>query len=174
MTDWTHWQPTMRATLLFVVRGGQVLLIRKKRGLGAGKINGPGGRVDEGETYAQCAVREVQEELGITVCDPQPRGELHFQFADGLALYCVVFTGTEFTGTPIETDEAIPRWTPLDAIPYEEMWADDRHWLGRTLAGESFRAWFDFRGETMETHRVEWLEKGQAPRVDEPAPPAGA
>ena len=41
--------------------GGQVLLIRKKRGLGAGKINGPGGKLDPGETFAQTAVREVQE-----------------------------------------------------------------------------------------------------------------
>ena len=48
--DWTQWTPQERATLLFVRRDGQVLLIRKKRGLGAGKINGPGGRLDNGET----------------------------------------------------------------------------------------------------------------------------
>ena len=67
MTDWTTWTPTLRATLLFLVKDGQVLLIRKKRGLGAGKINGPGGKIDPGETPEQCAVRETQEELGITV-----------------------------------------------------------------------------------------------------------
>lgn len=158
MTDWTSWQPTMRATLLFVVRDGEVLLIRKKRGLGAGKINGPGGRLEPGETPAQCAIRETEEELGIRVLDPVPRGELHFQFTDGLALHCVVFVGTQFEGEPIETDEAIPRWTALDAIPYDEMWADDIFWLGGTLAGRSFRAWFDFEDDVMLSHRVEWLE----------------
>lgn len=157
MTDWTRWEPTMRATLLFVVQDGRVLLIRKKRGLGAGKINGPGGRLDPGETYEQCAVREVREELGIDVLDPVQRGELHFQFVDGLALYCVVFTATLFTGEPVETDEAIPRWTSLESIPYEEMWEDDRHWLGPLLAGRSFRAWFDFEDEAMLTHRVDWI-----------------
>jgi 8-oxo-dGTP diphosphatase len=124
--------------------------------LGAGKINGPGGRLDPGETYAECAVREVNEELGITVHDPSPRGQLHFQFVDGLALYCVVFLGTRFSGTPVETDEAIPHWAPLDSLPYEEMWADDRHWLGPMLAGGTFEGWFDFDGDTMLTHRVEW------------------
>jgi 8-oxo-dGTP diphosphatase len=147
----------MRATLLFVVQGGRVLLIRKKRGLGAGKINGPGGRLDPGETYEQCAVREVREELGIEVLDPVQRGELHFQFVDGLALYGVVFTATLFTGEPVETDEAIPQWTALEAIPYEEMWEDDRHWLGPLLAGRSFRAWFDFEDEAMLTNRVDWI-----------------
>ena len=41
--DWNAWEPQQRATLLFVIHGGEILLIRKKRGLGAGKINGPGG-----------------------------------------------------------------------------------------------------------------------------------
>lgn len=161
MTDWTTWEPTMRATLLFVVQDGRVLLIRKKRGLGAGKINGPGGRLDPDESYAECAVREVREELGIAVHDPEPRGELHFQFVDGLALYCRVFVGTRFTGTPVETEEAAPLWTPLDALPYDEMWADDRHWLGPVLAGRFFRAWFDFDRDEMLTHRVEWDVKSE-------------
>ena len=55
--DWSTWQPQMLATLLFIFRDGEVLLIRKKRGLGAGKINGPGGKIDPGETPEQCAVR---------------------------------------------------------------------------------------------------------------------
>ncbi|MEM9057182.1 MAG: NUDIX domain-containing protein, partial [Pseudomonadota bacterium] len=59
--DWAAWTPKDIATLLFVVRGGEVLLIHKKRGLGAGKINGPGGRVEPGETVQECAVREVRE-----------------------------------------------------------------------------------------------------------------
>ncbi len=147
----------MKATLLFVLRDGEVLLIRKKRGLGAGKMNGPGGRVEPGETAEQCAVREVEEELGIRVLDPRWRGELHFQFVDGLALHCVVFTGTQFEGTPVETDEAVPHWTKFDAVPFAEMWADDVHWLPGLLDGGNFRAWFDFDADAMLTHRVEWL-----------------
>ena len=158
MTDWDRWEPTMRATLLFVRRGDEVLLIRKKRGLGAGKINGPGGRIDPGESAAECAVREVREELGITALDPIQRGELHFQFVDGLALFCAVFTATQFEGVPTETDEAVPRWTHVDTIPYDEMWADDRCWLPGLLAGKRFRAWFDFDGEVMLSQRIEWLE----------------
>jgi 8-oxo-dGTP diphosphatase len=133
MTDWTTWEPTMRATLLFVVQNDRVLLIRKKRGLGAGKINGPGGRLDPGESYTECAVREVREELGISVHDPVQRGELHFQFVDGLALYCVVFVATSFSGVPVETDEAIPAWTPLDPCPTRKC--------GRTTATGSARCW---------------------------------
>ena len=64
--DWAHWTPHEHATLLFVRQADRVLLIRKKRGLGAGNINGPGGRLDAGESPQECAIREVQEELRVT------------------------------------------------------------------------------------------------------------
>ena len=62
-------------------------MIRKKRGLGAGKINGVGGRLEPGELPFAGILREAQEELGITLLDPVKRGELHFQFLDGYSLF---------------------------------------------------------------------------------------
>jgi 8-oxo-dGTP diphosphatase len=147
--DWANWQPVERATLLFVLRDGQLLLIHKKRGLGAGKINGPGGRIDPGETAEQCAVREVQEELRVTPIGLSQHGELMFQFADGFSIHGTVFRATGCEGTPEETDEAVPLWTPVDRIPYERMWADDRVWLPLMLRGHSFRGRFLFDGDTM-------------------------
>ena len=50
-------------TLCFIVNDQQeILLGRKKRGLGAGKANGLGGKREDGETFRQCAVRELFEE----------------------------------------------------------------------------------------------------------------
>lgn len=159
--DWQHWQPGIRATLMFIVdeARGQVLLIRKKRGLGAGKINGPGGKMDPGETPLECAVRETQEELGVTALDAVKHGELWFQFTDGLALYVDVFRATLWQGEPFETDEAIPHWTPLDAIPFEEMWTDDRYWLSEMVVEKKhFIGKFLFDDDTMLSREVQWLE----------------
>jgi 8-oxo-dGTP diphosphatase len=157
MTDWTTWEPNMRATLIFVIQGEQILLIRKKRGLGAGKINGPGGKIDPGETPEVCAVREAEEELHIAINDPSEIGILHFQFTDGLAIQCHVFRATQFTGTPTETDEAIPIWTSLNAIPIEEMWEDDRYWIDHLIHAKTFRGYFEFDGELMLSNRVDLL-----------------
>ncbi|MEE2829818.1 MAG: 8-oxo-dGTP diphosphatase [Myxococcota bacterium] len=147
--DWPNWKPTDHATLLFVIRRGEVLLIHKKRGLGAGKINGPGGRIEAGETAAECAVREVEEELGIRAIDPEWCGEHHFQFVDGYGLQVQVFKTDRFEGEPIETDEAIPLWVPIDAVPYDSMWADDRHWFPHLFAGRPFRGFYIFDGDAM-------------------------
>lgn len=156
--DWTHWTPRERATLCFIVKDGRVLLIRKKRGLGAGKINAPGGKLEPGESARDAAVRETREEIGVTPLGVEEGGELHFQFADGYSLQCAVFLARDFEGEPVETAEAAPFWVSLDAIPYDEMWADDRHWLPLLLAGRGFAGFFTFDGETMLSMRVEMRE----------------
>jgi 8-oxo-dGTP diphosphatase len=153
--DWNTWVPEQRATLLFVVRDGEILLIHKKRGLGAGKINGPGGRLDPGETPLDCAIREVQEELVVTPHDISKAGELRFQFVDGLSIHGYVYRASDCDGEPQETDEATPIWTRLDAIPYEKMWADDREWLPLLLTGTYFDGRFLFDGDTMLAHEIE-------------------
>lgn len=157
-TDWEAWVPRERANLCFILRGGEVLLMRKKRGLGAGKINAPGGKVEPGETVRAAAIRETQEELGVVPLHPEARAELLFQFTDGYSLHCTVFLADGCHGDAIETAEAAPLWTALDAIPYAEMWADDRHWLPRILAGEKLRGWFDFAGDTLLNLRLETVE----------------
>lgn len=133
--------------------------MRKKRGLGAGKINAPGGKVEPGETVREAAVRETEEELGVVPLNPEAWAELHFQFADGYSLHCMVYVATEFTGEAIETEEAVPLWTPVNAIPYAEMWADDVHWLPRVLAGERLIGWFEFDGDEMQSMRLEQVEQ---------------
>lgn len=153
--DWSAWQPNQRATLCFVVRGAEVLLIKKKRGLGKGKINGPGGRIDPGETPEQCAIREVEEELCVTPTDLVLSGRLNFHFVDGLALRCHVFRAADCKGTPKETDEAVPLWTPLDEIPYERMWQDDRLWIPLMLADTRFEGRFLFDDDTMLGYEID-------------------
>jgi len=153
--DWANWQAVQLATLLFVVRDGKVLLIHKKRGLGAGKINGPGGRLNNGESPLQAAVREVQEELRVTPVGVEYCGELAFQFVEGLSIHVEVFRASDCEGEPEETDEAKPIWTPVDKIPFEQMWADDRLWIPLMLARQKFSGRFLFDGDTMLGHEIQ-------------------
>jgi 8-oxo-dGTP diphosphatase len=155
--DWTQWTPRELANLCFIVKDGRVLLIRKKRGLGAGKINGPGGKLEPDESALAAAIRETQEEIGVTPLAIEERGILRFQFTDGYSLLCTVFLAGDFEGIPIETDEATPIWFATSEIPFDEMWADDRHWLPEMLAGARFEGWFEFDGETMLSRDVRLL-----------------
>ena len=152
-----QYMPEPQVTLCYILQAGRLLLMRKKRGVGAGKINGPGGKVDPPETPLAAAVRETQEEIGVTPLDPELRGELRFHFRGGPSWHCLIYLARDFTGEPRETAEAIPQWFPLDALPFPEMWADDRHWLPLLLAGKRFRGEVEVDGEDSVGHRIEVL-----------------
>jgi 8-oxo-dGTP diphosphatase len=150
--DWDAWQARDRAVLCFIRRPGGMLLILKKRGLGAGLFNAPGGRIEPGETPVQAAVRETQEEVGVTPGNLHEAGVLRFAFTDGYGIHCHVFTAGSHTGLPVETDEADPFWCDEADIPYGRMWADDRIWLPLLLRGRRFDTQFVFEGELMLWH----------------------
>ncbi len=152
--DWKQWEPTDRAVLCFLRTETQILLIHKKRGLGKGKINGPGGRIDPGETALEAAIRETEEEVGLTPHDPVDIGTLSFLFADGYGIHVHVFFGRHWSGTLCETDEAAPFWCDIAKIPYDQMWADDRYWLPTALEGGRFTGQFLFDGDRMVDHAL--------------------
>jgi 8-oxo-dGTP diphosphatase len=152
--DWSSWRFTDHAVLCFIRMGGQLLLIRKKRGLGAGKINAPGGRLEPGETPMEAAIRETSEEVGLVPQDPKQQGELSFVFVDGYSLYCSVFFAGSYRGDLIETDEASPFWCAESGIPYHEMWEDDALWLPQALRGSYVQGVFIFDGDRMVSRRI--------------------
>jgi len=155
--DWKSWRAVDPATLVFVVKEDRVLLIRKKRGLGAGKINGPGGRLESGENFKECAVREVREELGVTPLCMVKLGEHRFQFVDGYSIFVYVYRASDLEGLPIETDEAKPFWVGQDEIPFEDMWEDDRYWLPLLLEGKKFSGRWIFDGDRMLDYQLDVL-----------------
>ncbi|WP_435360853.1 8-oxo-dGTP diphosphatase [Haloarchaeobius sp. DFWS5] len=159
-TDTDTGEAVDEATLCFVREDDEVLLIEKKRGLGAGLYNGPGGKVEPGETPREAIVREVREELRIEVHDPTRLGDLLFYFGDDTLFRCHCYLTDSFEGTPTETPEADPEWFHVDSIPYDEMWDDDRIWLPHLLAGETVLGRFDFDADGDELLDYE-IESGE-------------
>jgi 8-oxo-dGTP diphosphatase len=152
--DWDSWQAKEEAVLCFIVKEGKVLLIHKKTGLGAGKINAPGGRIESGESAMEAAVRETEEETGLTPLNLEQRVDLSFIFTDGYSLHGRVFFAEECRGEMTETPEADPFWCDLDEIPYEKMWEDDPLWIPRALDGEKLKGVFIFEGDRMLSKRL--------------------
>ena len=153
--DWERWQARDPATLVFVFRGDEMLLINKKTGLGKGKVNAPGDKVDPGEGPEACAIRECQEELGITVSDLEYCGQHKFQFVDGYSIHVWVYRTQSFEGQPFETREAKPMWVRQDEVPFDAMWEDDKFWLPMVIRGERFKTRWIFEGDRMLDYEIE-------------------
>lgn len=135
-------------TLCIVHEPGRILLGMKKRGFGAGKWNGFGGKVGADETIEAAAKREVLEECGLIVDEMRSVGKLNFTFEGGTDVLEVnIFDVTKFSGELVESEEMKPEWFALDAIPYATMWADDEFWLPAMLEGKAISGAFHFAAD---------------------------
>ncbi|MGD0554536.1 MAG: NUDIX domain-containing protein [Streptosporangiaceae bacterium] len=135
--------PPPMMCLCFLVRDGQVLLGRKKRGFGEGRIVGPGGKVEPGERPVEAAAREVAEETGLQVAqqDLTKVAWITYRFPARPAWDqdARVFATQRWSGEVVESDEIEPRWWPTDALPLDDMWDDARYWLPKVVAGDRVR-----------------------------------
>ena len=119
----------------------------KKRGFGAGKWNGPGGKVKETEKPRQAIIREVREEINVNIEEPKELGYLEFIWPkdkEDKNQRCYIYFVNKFTGQPQETEECLPQWFAINKIPYKEMWDDDKYWYPDVLRGKAIKKRFFF------------------------------
>ncbi len=149
----------IKAVIVHIIKDGKILLHFKKRGHGTGKWNGVGGKIEQGESPEQCAIREAREEMGTDIKNLAEIGKIMFYDVKGEDWLVYVFKG-DIDGIPMESEESKPKWFSLYDIPYDEMWEDDRYWLPLVINGIRFSAEFWFEGENMRRFRIEaWKEQ---------------
>jgi 8-oxo-dGTP pyrophosphatase MutT (NUDIX family) len=151
------------ATLAILVRDGNVLLGLKKDGaeIGSGTYNGPGGKVLLNETPLEGVRREIQEEVGLEI-PPESLskiGVITFFAADEPDFQVHLFRSTDFSGEPIETEEMIPFWFPVDQLPTDRMLESDLHWFPHAIRGDVFDANVFYRHRAKDFERIEFLPR---------------
>jgi 8-oxo-dGTP diphosphatase len=144
----------IHTTLVFLRQENEILLAMKKRRFGAGKWNGAGGKVEPGETYEQAAIRECQEEIGVTPIALEKVGELHFFDLPDVEHYTHVYTTGTWKGEPYETEEMAPRWFAESEVPYDTMWPDDIYWIPMMLTGKRFKGTVTVEGDVLRQHDI--------------------
>ncbi|MGV8883625.1 MAG: 8-oxo-dGTP diphosphatase [Rhodoglobus sp.] len=145
----------------------EVLLGRKKTGLGIGHFVAPGGKLEAGESPVDAAVREVEEEVGLTLDAASLRlvGELIYPFPHKpqLSQRSWVFLADAPDGEPVESNELVPEWMPVAELPLDAMWDDAKHWLPQALDGVEVRATFVFGPDALTVESSDYA--GYVPRA---------
>ncbi|WP_127752226.1 NUDIX domain-containing protein [Devosia sp. 1566] len=104
------------AASVALVRNGKVLLIKRAFPPYQHLWTFPGGRLEPGETIEQCVIREVKEELGLAVRNPQP--VLVQQLGGGGTYQLAVFVSSDFSGSIMPSSEiADHKWVDPAALP---------------------------------------------------------
>ena len=92
--------PMVGIGIIIVNQQGQIL-IGKRKNSHAPYYSIPGGHMELGETFSQCAIREVEEETGLTIYKPQViavTNNLSTYHESGKHYISVALLTTEFSG----------------------------------------------------------------------------
>ena len=123
----------INTTLCYIRRGDEYLMlhrIKKENDLNHDKWIGIGGKVEEGETPAECLLREAREEAGLTLTSWRCRGVVTFLTDDpGDGEYMFLFTADGFEGEMSACPEGDLQWVSRDFLDRLPKWEGDRIFL---------------------------------------------
>lgn len=106
---------TPNAASVAIVREGKVLLIKRAYAPYQHLWTLPGGRIEPGETIEQCAIREISEEVGLTIRNPRP--VLVQNLGRDGTFRLAVFATRDFSGMLRASDEvADHKWMDPSAL----------------------------------------------------------
>lgn len=146
------------ATLCYVFNNNKVLMInrnKRKNDMHLGKWNGLGGKFEPGETPEECVIREVYEESGLLIKNPELKGFLTFPaFDDEEDWYVFVFTAREFSGKLKESEEGEIEWIEWDQVFSLPLWEGDKYFLEWLNQERIFSAKFIYKNSKYITHSV--------------------
>ena len=150
------------ATLCYVRRDGQTLMIhrvKKDNDIHQGKWNGLGGKLNPGESPDECAVREIYEESGLRVRDPQLKGFLTFPaFAKDEDWYVFVYVAKDFEGELIDSPEGDLRWVDDADLTSLNLWEGDPIFLPWLDKPGVFSGKFTYKDGKLVSHDVVFYE----------------
>jgi len=121
------------ATLCYLKQDGKTLMLhrtKKKNDIHQDKWNGLGGKFLPGETPEECVTREILEESGYLIKNPQLKGILTFpNFNKNEDWYVFVFVATQFEGQEIISPEGHLQWIDDGALHALPLWEGDKYFL---------------------------------------------
>ncbi|PLR92846.1 NUDIX hydrolase [Bacillus sp. T33-2] len=107
-------------TVCFVKKGDGILMLNRAKAPIMGIWNGVGGKIERDETPRDGAIREVLEETGIEVGEPESEGIITWSSdsgeEDGLYVFLFEIETNQSFITPIATREGILDWKDISWI----------------------------------------------------------
>ena len=119
-------------TMCYIERDEEYLMLhrtKKQNDLNHDLWLGIGGHFENGETPGECIKREVKEETGLTLIEPELRGMVTFSDGDWHE-YMFLYTARKFEGELTECNEGELLWVPKETVMNDlPIWEGDRIFL---------------------------------------------
>lgn len=122
----------INGSLCYILHDRRVLLIRRARPPHVGLWSAPGGKMEHGESPQDNVKREIFEETGLTIHDPQLRAlQTSVDIAYPVHWMLYIFVATSLDGELVEadTEEGLLQWHPVESVPWlPRPYPDTLYW----------------------------------------------
>lgn len=113
-------KPIRKAVRCYLIKDNEVVVTKYKKGnKKEGYYDIPGGKIEEGETPKQTAIREMKEETGIEIQNLKYKGIMTIEYPDRLFIFDTFIT-KEYEGEPQEFEENTSEWIDIDELLKKE------------------------------------------------------
>ena len=103
-------------TNMCMVRDGDRVLVINRNDPGWPGLAFPGGHVEKGEAFADSVIREVYEETGLTIEQPQLCGIKQFRTEENSRYIVLLYRTDKFAGELISSGEGEVFWLTLEQL----------------------------------------------------------
>ncbi len=117
------------STLCYIEKDNSYLMlhrIKRENDVNKDKWVGIGGKFEENESPDECLLREVKEEVGLTLNSYKFRGIVTFASEAWETEYMHLFTSDDFDGIPTDCDEGAPQWVKKTDVKNLPIWEGDK------------------------------------------------
>lgn len=113
-------KPIRKAVRCYLIKDNEVVVTKYKKGnKKEGYYDIPGGKIEEGESPKQTAIREMKEETGIEIQNLKYKGIMTIEYPDRLFIFDTFIT-KEYEGEPQEFEENTSEWIDIDELLKKE------------------------------------------------------
>lgn len=108
-------KPIRKAVKCLIIKDGKIVIIKYLKGNKIGYYDIPGGKIEDGETPEETAIREVKEETGMEVSNLVKKGIFEVEYLDR-KFYFDVFLAKKYEGIPENFEENISEWMEINKL----------------------------------------------------------
>ncbi len=113
-------KPIRKAVRCYLIKDNEVVVTKYKKGnKKEGYYDIPGGKIEEGESPKQTAIREMKEETGIEIQNLKYKGIMTIEYPNRMFIFDT-FISKEYEGKPQEFEENTSEWIDIDELLKKE------------------------------------------------------
>lgn len=113
-------KPIRKAVRCYLIDNNKIVVTKyNEPNKKAGYYEIPGGKIEEGETPEQTAIREMYEETGMDVKNLKNKGNLTIEYPDRKFEF-IVFLVNKYVGEPLQFEENTSEWIDIQELLQKE------------------------------------------------------